>query len=184
MPIINKLISRVDSAPIGTTVNTILKTGTRVSITKLSKPDTIEIVRQRPQNGCIKTILKKSKGIYKLKKVLEEYRFGIVTIEYKKDGSRLVKLRTVDKNGRKNSENNGFYRTILEENIYPKGAIIQSFQKEKQTPYNKRNANLDFLKHLGIIRKKNRYTAPTFDYTLKQDNLYAEADLKNCKKNI
>lgn len=184
MPIINKLISRVDSAPIGTTVNTILKTGTRVSITKLSKPDTIEIVRQRPQNGCIKTILKKSKGIYKLKKVLEEYRFGIVTIEYKKDGSRLVKLRTVDKNGRKNSENNGFYRTILEENVYPKGAIIQSFQKEKQTPYNKRNANLDFLKHLGIIRKKNRYTAPTFDYTLKQDNLYAEADLKNCKKNI
>ena len=172
MPIINKLISRVDSAPIGTTVNTILKTGTRVSITKLSKPDTIEIVRQRPQNGCIKTILKKSKGIYKPKKVLEEYRFGIVTIEYKKNGSRLVKLRTVDKNGRKNSENNGFYRTILEENIYPKGAIIQSFQKEKQT------------KHLGIIRKKNRYTAPTFDYTLKQDNLYAEADLKNCKKNI
>ena len=72
----------------------------------------------------------------------------------------------------------------MEENIYPKGAIIQSFQKEKQTPYNKRNANLDFLKHLGIIRKKNRYTAPTFDYTLKQDNLYAEADLKNCKKNI
>ena len=89
MAIITKLISRVDSAPIGTTVNTILKTGTRVSITKLSKPDTIEIVRQRPQNGCIKTILKKSKGIYKPKKVLEEYRFGIVTIEYKKDGSRL-----------------------------------------------------------------------------------------------
>ena len=175
MAIITKLISRIDSAPIGTTVNTTLKSGTKVSITKLSKPDTIEIVRQRPHNDCIKTILKKSKGIYKPKKVLEEYRFGIVTIEYKKDGSRLVKLRTVDKNGRKNSENNGFYRTILEEN---------SYQKAKRIPLNERNASISFLEHLGIIRKKNRYTAPTFDYTLKQDNLYAEADLKNCKKNI
>lgn len=184
MPIINKLISRVDSAPIGTTVNTILKSGTKVSITKLSKPDTIEIVRQRPHNDCIKTILKKFKGVYQPKKVIEEYRFGIVTIEYKKDGSRLVKLRTVDKNGRKNSENNGFYRTILEENIYPKGAVIHSYQKAKRIPLNERNASISFLEHLGIIRKKNRYTAPTFDYTLKQDNLYAEADLKNCKKNI
>ena len=63
MAIITKLISRIDSAPIGTTVNTTLKSGTKVSITKLSKPDTIEIVRQRPHNDCIKTILKKSKYI-------------------------------------------------------------------------------------------------------------------------
>ena len=184
MPIVNKLISKIDSSPIGTTINTVLKTGTRVSITKLSKPDTIQIVRQRPYNDIVKTILKKFKGIYQPKKVIEEYRFGIVTIEYKKDGSRLVKLRTVDKNGTAHSENNGFFKTILEENLYSKGAVIHSYQKAKRIPLNERNASISFLEHLGIIRKKNRYTAPTFDYTLKQDNLYAEADLKNCKKNI
>ena len=44
MAIITKLISRIDSAPIGTTVNTILKSGTKVSITKLSKPDRKSVV--------------------------------------------------------------------------------------------------------------------------------------------
>lgn len=184
MPIINKLISRVDASPIGTTINTTLKTGTKVRITKLNKPDTIEVVRQRPFNDSIKTILKKIKGVYKPKKVVEEYRFGIITIEYKKDGSRLVKIRTSDKNGRSASSNNGFYKTTLEENIFPKGSIIKSYEKELKTPYKERNARLSFLSHLNIIRRQSRYKVPTIDYTMKQDAMYENVDLKNCKNII
>lgn len=183
MPIINKLISRVDASTIGTTINTTLKTGTKVRITKLNKPDTIEVVRQRPFNDSIKTILKKFKGVYKPKKVVEEYRFGIITIEYKKDGSRLVQIRSSDKNGIRSAKNNGFYKITLEENLFPKGSIIKSYEKELQTPLKERNASISFLQHLGLIRRNNKYKAPTDNYSIKQDCLYQEADLKNCKKN-
>lgn len=183
MAIVSKLISRIDASPVGTTINTTLKTGTNVRITKLSKPNTIEIVRQRPQNDCIKTILQKIKGIYQPKKVIEEYRFGIISIDYKKDGSRLVKIKTSDKNGRGASSNNGFYKMTAEENLYPKGSIIRSFEQEQQIPYKDRNASLSFLSHLNTIRKKHRYKIPTKNYTVEQDFRYADVDLKNCKKN-
>lgn len=183
MAIVSKLISRVDASPAGTTINTTLKTGTRVSITKLNKPDTIEVVRQNNINDGITTILKKIKGIYQPRKVVEEYRFGIVTIDYKKDGSRLVQIRSSDKNGIRSPKNNGFYKTTLEENLFPKGAVIKSLMKELQTPHKERNASISFLEHLGLIRRNNRYKAPTDNYSINQDRIYAEADLKNCKKN-
>lgn len=183
MAIISKLISRVDASAIGTTINTTLKSGTRVRITKLNKSNTIEVVRKNRINDGITTILKKIKGIYQPKKVIEEYRFGIVTIDYKKDGSRLVQIRSSDKDGTKSSKNNGFFKTTVEENLFPKGAIIKSLMKELQIPLKERNASISFLQHLDIIRKNNRYKVPTDNYSIKQDRIYAEVDLKNCKKN-
>ena len=183
MAIVSKLISRVDTLPIGTTINTTLKSGTHVRITKLSKPNTIEVVRQNHINDGITTLLKKIKGIYQPRKVIEEYRFGIVTIDYKKDGSRLVQIRSSDKNGIRSPKNNGFYKTTLEENLFPKGAVIKSLMKELQTPHKERNASISFLEHSGLIRRNNRYKAPTDNYSINQDRIYAEADLKNCKKN-
>ena len=183
MAIVSKLISRVDALPIGTTINTTLKTGTRVRITKLSKPNTIEVVRKTPSNDGITTILKKIKGIYQPRKVIEEYRFGIVTIDYKKDGSRLVQIRSSDKDGTRSFKNKGFFKTSVEENLFPKGAIIKSLIKELQTPHKERNASISFLEHLGLIRRNNRYKIPTANYSIKQDLIYNKADLKNCKKN-
>ena len=182
MAIISKLISRVDASPAGTTINTTLKSGTRVRITKLNKSNTIEVVRKNRINDGITTILKKIKGIYQPKKVIEEYRFGIVTIDYKKDGSRLVQIRSSDKDGTKSSKNNGFFKTTVEENLFPKGAIIKSLMKELQTPHKERNASISFLQHLGLIRRNNRYKIPTANYSVKQDLIYEEVDLKKCKK--
>lgn len=181
MAIVSKLISRVDACPFGTTIKTILRTGTMVQVTKLDSVDSVEITRQRPNNDKVRTILKKLKGLYQPKKVIEEYRFGIVTIEYKKDGSRLMKLRACDKDGRASSSNNGFYKTSLEKNLFAKGAKIQSPEAEMKIPPKDRNASIDFLLHLDALRHKDRYKQPTKDYTRKQNMIYREADLKNCK---
>ncbi len=181
MAIVNKLISSVGMCPAGATLKTTLKSGTKVTITKLDKSDKVQVVRKRPEQNPITTILKKFKGIYMPVKVTEEYRFGVITIDIKRNGSRTVRLRVCDKNGRASSENNGFQKTVQEENIFPKGKIIRSYSAERKLPAKYRNVALSFLSHMEDLRNNKRFMVPRDNYSFRQDDIYELADLKKCK---
>ncbi|CDE87960.1 TPA: hypothetical protein CPT81_03935 [Candidatus Gastranaerophilales bacterium HUM_20] len=182
MAIVDRLITRIETSKPGSSIKSVLKSGTEVEVVKGKTLNTVKVIRKR-KNGCIiTTLLKKVKDMYMLKKVKEEHRFGVINIDYKSDGSRVVQIRTCDKTGRNSRANTGFYKTTMEENIFAKGVKINSPEEELKFPRNERSADILFLIHLKQMRKNERYKLPTENYTLKQDFMYEEHDLKNCKQ--
>lgn len=181
MPLINKLITRIETSRPGSSVRSVLKSGTEVEVIKGKSAGTVEIKRKTRNGSIITTLLKKVKDMYVPKMVKEEHRFGIININYRADGSRAVQIRVCDKKGRNAKANTGFYKTTLEENIFAKNTLIRSAKAEMKLPKAERVADIGFLLHLDDIRNNRRYKIPTENYSINQDMRYDETDLKKCK---
>ncbi len=181
MPVVDKLITRIETSRPGSSIRSVLKSGTEVEVIKGKAIDTVEIKRKTKNGSIITTLMKKVKDKYVPKRVKEEHRFGIININYKPDGSRAVQIRVCDKKGRNAKANTGFYKTTLEENIFAKNVHIRSAKSEMNRSKEERGADIGFLLHLNDIRNNRRYTLPAENYSIMQDLRYEEADLKKCK---
>ena len=86
MPVVDKLITRIETSRTGASIRSVLKSGTEVEVIKGKAVDTVEIKRKTKNGSIITTLMKKVKDKYVPKMVKEEHRFGIININYKPDG--------------------------------------------------------------------------------------------------
>ena len=151
MPVVDKLITRIET---NKRYVTDIELKALTEIFDVSYEYLIEgkdILERKTKNGSIiTTLMKKVKDTYVPKKVKEEHRFGIININYKPDGSRVVQIRVCDKNGRNAKANTGFYKTTLEENIFAKNVHIRSAKSEMKRSKDERGADIGFLLHVFI----------------------------------
>ena len=64
MPLINKLITRIETSRPGSSVRSVLKSGTEVEVIKGKSAGTVEIKRKTRNGSIITTLLKKIKDMY------------------------------------------------------------------------------------------------------------------------
>lgn len=100
MPIINQIITRLESSKAGSAINRVLRTGTYLEVTKENAKNTYKVVRKREQGDVYTTIVKKVKDKFVTKSVVEEHRFGIISIKFRNDGSIVFNLRPCNVRGR------------------------------------------------------------------------------------
>lgn len=175
MPIVNQLIRSIENSNAGSSIKRTLQTGTEVEVIKEATKDTVKIIRRKIYGDVFTTTLKKVNGKYVPKKVKEEYIFGLVNIDFKNNGSKHVRIRPCDVKGRASKENNGFFKTSLEENIFAKGQVINSPEKEMRKGKSEKCADVSFLLHLRTIRQNKRYCLPDKNYNFMQDVVYEAA---------
>lgn len=165
MHAVNHLISRLEKSQPGSAINRMLRTGTYLEVTKESAKNTYRVVRKREQGDVYTSVVKKVNNKLITKSVVEEHRFGLVNILFRNDGSKVFNLRHCNVRGRASKQNNGFFKTSVEEYIMQKGDYLNS-----------RNTALQH--NLKKIRENERYYLPEKNYTMKDDIMYEEADAK------
>lgn len=176
MPIVNNLISRLELSKPGSSISKILRTGTNITVTKDSAKNTYSVVRKHDNGEIFTTLLKKINGKYVPKSVREEYRFGIVSILFKKDGSRLLQIRPCDVQGRSAKINNGFYKTSCEELSLANGERIKASRYLIERTDGSVQRIPNFFTHLMRIRHNDRYRLHYEKYTINDDLAYEKVD--------
>lgn len=165
MHTINHLISRLEKSQPGSAINRVLRTGTYLEVTKESAKNTYKVVRKREHGDVYTTVVKKVKDKLVTKSVLEEHRFGLINIKFRNDGSKIFNLRHCNVRGRASKQNNGFFKTSVEEYVMHKGDNVNS-------------QNTALQLNLKKIRENERNYLPDKNYTMKDDIMYEEADAK------
>ena len=69
MAIVDRLITRIETSKPGSSIKSVLKSGTEVEVVKGKTLNTVKVIRKR-KNGCIiTTLLKKVKDMYMKKEI-------------------------------------------------------------------------------------------------------------------